>query len=1094
MISATALTFNPLQTAAMASTLRIQLLDKFALVYDNRPLTDIHADRLQALLAYLVLHQNAAQRRQHLAFLFWPEATETEARANLRRELYDLRRALPQSEQFLLTDAKTLQWRSDAPFVLDIAEFEHAIRTAHQATDRSTIQAALETAARLYQGNLLPTCDDEWIVSEREQLRQRAIQALEQLSQLLQTQGDYRSAIRYVQQWLKIDPLNESAYGHLMRLYGLSGDRATALQVYYQCMSLLREELGIDPSATIRKLYEDLLNAEDTALTDCSLHSEQRCISEQRLCIQLPPQLPAKPALLPLVGRDREWQTIQYWLNNRSENGICEPLFVLGEPGIGKTRLLEEIQASVQSNHEHVLWGRGFEAEMVRPYGAWIDALRSLSVKDSLALPKDLGLLLPELGNSFDSFTDRSRLFDAVVHFLTQLSSQTRLLVVLDDIQWLDEASVALLHYATRLLNHTQVQFACAARSKVWQNNLFVLRFVQALQREGQLQKIELCPLEKTQTKRLIDLVHCNSNQPIEQEKFREKFADQVFVESGGNPLFALEVARVLSQHQTNSPKTDLLATNLSATNLPETLESLIQARLQLLDNSARQLLSWAAAMGHSFKSTTLAHVAEYSLNELLTALEQLEQHNIIRPGLSMDDQSGYDFAHDIVRQVAYQQFSVPRRQLVHLQIAHKLNQLLPSDHTLGGDIAHHAALGGDHPLAASAALAASRRYVKQFAYTDAFELAQRGIDHCQFLDMPEQVRLHLELLQVQVIAGVNPHAASQLKQILSQLTDKARMLGLTEAAIIGFESLTRLSFEHGDFAGVHQHLLQATGHSQPASLVATARQLAWTGSCFAEIGQDMHRAEALLLEAQALAERVELEIADVFIGLGAVYRHGSHIEQARKLLSQAWRIAHAEADFYRLSFILSYSAMLELEAGNPTNALPYCRELIVVAEKLGGGGSEAAFASALEALAHYAMGQEQAEIAVERSLAQLRQIDAKRMLSVVLTFAAEIDFAQHRPELAVVRAEEALKMAQGINHPSEMALAWTILLQGQLALGETHLASERFQTLQQTIDRSLLSVRARSAVDRVVQLFAKTSMKKVSKKSSKQELVKSSN
>jgi len=1095
MMSVTAPTFRPLQNPATNSTLRIQLLDKFALVYHDRPLTDINADRLQALLAYLVLHRDTAQRRQHLAFLFWPEATETEARANLRRELYDLRRALPDAEQFLLIDAKTLQWRSDAPFTLDVIDFEQAIHTVRQSTDRQTVQTALETAAMLYPGNLLPTCDDEWIISEREQLRQRAIQVLEQLSQLLETQRDYRSAIRYVQQWLKIDSLNESAYGHLMRLYGLSGDRAAALQVYHQCMSLLREELGIDPSPTMRKLYEDLLNIEETASSDYALQPDHSFTNGQRLCIQLPLQLPAKPASLPLVGRDREWQMIQRWLNHRSEHDTCEPLLILGEPGIGKTRLLEEIQTTVQSNHEYVLWGRGFEAEMVRPYGAWIDALRSLSVKDSLALPKDLGLLLPELGNSFDLFTDRSRLFDAVVQFLTQLSSKKRLLIVLDDVQWLDEASVALLHYATRLLSHSWVRFACAARSKVWQNNLFVLRFFQALQRERQLQKIELCPLQKAQTKELICLVHSGSNQAIEPKKFREEFADQVFVESGGNPLFALEIAQVRGNCQSDSLKPQLLepqllepqllepqlsepqssATSLAESNLPETLESLIQARLQQLDDSARQLLSWAAAMGYSFKPTTLAQVAEYSLTELLTALEQLEQHNIIRPASSTDDGSGYDFVHDIVRQVAYQQFSAPRRRLVHLQIAHKLNQLLSSDHTLSGDIAHHAALGGDHPLAASAALVASRRYIKQFAYADAFELAQRGIDHCQFLDMPEQIRLHIELLEVQVIAGVNPHAACQLKQTLSQLIDKAQMLGLTEAEAIGFEALTRLSFDHGDLAGVHENLLQVAGTYQPNSLATTARQLAWTGSCFAEIGRDIHRAEALLLEAQALAERMGLEIADVFIGLGAVYRHGANFEESRKFLSQAWQIAHAEADFYRLSFILSYSALLELEAGNPVQALPYCQQLSIVAEKLGGTGSEATFASALAALAHYAIGHDQAEIEIERSIAKLRQIDAKRMLSVVLTFAAEIDLARHQPELAVTRAKEALQIAQNINHPSETALAWAVLLAGQLAQDETQSANTQFQMLQHTIDRHVLSVRARSAVDRMTQLFEKT-------------------
>lgn len=1079
MTSATVLTFKQRQNNAIAPILHIQLLNKFSLTYKDQTLANINTDRLQALLAYLLLHRNTPQRRQNLAFLFWADATDTEARANLRRELYDLRRALPDADRFLLVDAKTLQWRVDAPFTLDVAEFEQAIHAAKQAANPALMQTALETAAALYQGNLLPDCDQEWILSEREQLRQKAIQALEQLVQLLQAQGDYRSAIRYTQQLLNVDLFNEAAYCHLMHLHKLNGDRASALQVYYQCMTLLREELGIDPSSEIRQLYEELLNAGTSEHSEKFLVSQQP-ISQQQTSSLVTLQPLTKSTTLPLVGRDREWQVVQSWVSHQQMHDTREMLLILGEPGIGKTRLLEELQTTVQSQNGYVLWGRGFEAEMVRPYGAWIDALRALTVNSAVTLPKELGILLPELTGSLETFPDRSQLFDAVVRFLAQLCSNNNLLVVLDDIQWVDEASIALLHYATRLLSHLSVRFACAARSKVWQNHPFILRFVQALQRERQLRTIELQPLAKEQTSKLISSVNCNADRKLNWEQF----VDQVFVESGGNPLFALEVARVRNQQNNDSLGTNLSepgsssshlsSSHLSTLNSSETLEALIQARLQQLDESARHLVSWAAALGHSFKPTTIAHVTEYSFTQLLTALEQLEQHHILRPSQSIDHEVQYDFAHDIVRQVAYQQFSEPRRRLVHLQIAHKLNQLLSSDQALGGDIAHHAALGGDHLLAASAALTASRCYIKLFAHADAFELAQRGIEHCQWLDSIARVSLHLRLLEVQVMAGVNSYTACQLQQTLSQLMNEARKLGLTEEESIGSELLMRLNFDLGDFASVHRRLLVAIETNQTNSLVTTAKQLAYRGSCFAEIGREMHRAEALLLEAQALAERVDLEIADVFTGLGAVYRHRADVEQARKSLKQAWRIAAAEQDLYRVSLILTYLAMLELEAGAPASVLPYCNELIVIAEKLGGAGSEAVFASALKALAHYVAGQKQAEDAVNRSLSQLRQIDAKRILSFTLTVAAETDLTHQCIELAVVRAEEALKMARIVNHPSEMALAWAALLEGLFILDKPQ-GMASLQDLQQTLDRHTLSVRACNAIDRVIQLFEPT-------------------
>jgi pentatricopeptide repeat protein len=174
-----------------------------------------------------------------------------------------LRQALPDPDTFLRVDTKTLQWFPDGNFSLDVAEFEAIVKAAEQATDKSAIQNQLKQALALYRGDLLPDFDDEWIVAERERLHQIRIRALERLINLLEEQQDYPMALTYAQQLLRMDGLNEVTYATLMRLHGLNGDRAKALQVYHQCMTLLREEFGIDPSASTRQLYEQLLREDD---------------------------------------------------------------------------------------------------------------------------------------------------------------------------------------------------------------------------------------------------------------------------------------------------------------------------------------------------------------------------------------------------------------------------------------------------------------------------------------------------------------------------------------------------------------------------------------------------------------------------------------------------------------------------------------------------------------------------------------------------------------------------------------------------------------------------------------------------------------
>lgn len=1022
----------------MLPTLHIQLLGDFCLTYGNEPVTRVNTERLQSLLAYLVLHRNVPQPRQRIAFCFWPDSAEAQARTNLRRELHHLRQALPDADCFIQSDTKTLQWRPDAPFILDVAQFEELITQAEIAernADLTAVRIALEKAAELYQGDLLLSCYDEWIIPEREQLKQTCIRALEWLVHLLEGKQEYPAAIRYAQQLLRVDPLREATYCCLIQLYALSGDRANAVRVYQQCQEVLQRELDVEPSPVTDQTYKQLLERHQPLSSPA--------VESSRVAPIFSVQSQLSSSSQRLVGREREWSTINQWITNPEKAG-SEILLLVGEPGIGKTRLLEEIATTIHSSNGCVLWGRGFAAEMVRPYGVWIDAFRAIAASQGASLPTELGSLLPEIGST-TSPADRTQLFDAVVQFLSQLSAEGITVVILDDIQWLDEASTALLHYTARLLEPSSVLWACAARQQELEENGAVFKWVQALRREQRLRKIALSPLNQEQTAELIRSL----DMEIDDQR--------VFADSGGNPLFALEVARALSQHETGHS---------------DDLQALIQARLWQLENTTRELVSWAAALGRSFSSTIVARIADCSLTQLLTGLDQLERHGIIRPSTSVKGEVGYDFAHDVVRQVAYHQLSEPRRQLVHLHIAHALEKLAGADEALVGDVAHHASLSGDHSLAASASLAAAQRCLRLFAYAEASELAQRGMHHCQYLDDRCRVRLHLELLKVYVIAGVTKERVPQLEETLHQLIAEASRLNLKDEEATGLEGLIVLNYDHGNLTGVYQNSLRAAETGRAASPTTTARMLAYTGSCLAEIEREMPRAEALLLEAQSLAERVGMELCDIPLGLGCVRRYTAEFDEAHQLLVRGWQIAQTEQDHWRVCSCLCNLAMLELETGNPTAALIHCSEMATVAVKMSGEGSEGPFAAALSALADYALGQDGAKDILEQALLTLRQIDAKRMLAYVLTFAAEIDVKYDRIELALSRAEAALKAAKIINYPSEVVLAWAMVVHATLALDKCSEAMKHFQALQQHLGEWPLSVRARTAVNRLIQEF----------------------
>ena len=204
-------------------------------------------------------------RASRLAFLLWPDSGDAQARTNLRKLVHHLRRTLPYAERFLADDGPTLQWRPDAPWTFDVADFEGAVAHAAQADQvggQAAARAALEQAVAHYQGPLLPSCYDDWLLPERERLEQVFLAALERLIRLVETAGDHRHAIGHAQRLLRHDPLHEATYQQLMRLHAWSGDRTGALRVYRTCTTVLARELGVAPSAATREVYERLLQGE----------------------------------------------------------------------------------------------------------------------------------------------------------------------------------------------------------------------------------------------------------------------------------------------------------------------------------------------------------------------------------------------------------------------------------------------------------------------------------------------------------------------------------------------------------------------------------------------------------------------------------------------------------------------------------------------------------------------------------------------------------------------------------------------------------------------------------------------------------------
>jgi predicted ATPase/DNA-binding SARP family transcriptional activator len=311
----------------------ISLLGDFRFVRGDAPVESALSPRAQSLLAYLIVHRNAPQPRSQIAYTFWPDASESHAHLNLRKQLHALRRALPDAAVLLRVDGSTVQWTSDGPYTLDLADFEQMVAEAGHARstgDAVTEREALVEAVNRYRGDLLPSCYDEWVLPERERLRQVFTSALERLVELLAQAHDPGMAIAYAQRLLRHDPLREESYRILMRLYAASGDFAGAIRTYRRCEATLRRELDVEPSPETRAIYESVSQAIPApSLTD------------------KPNNLPAQASTF--IGRERELSEVSGLLRRPEVRLVT----LTGPAGTGKTRLALQVASDLVNRFEH---------------------------------------------------------------------------------------------------------------------------------------------------------------------------------------------------------------------------------------------------------------------------------------------------------------------------------------------------------------------------------------------------------------------------------------------------------------------------------------------------------------------------------------------------------------------------------------------------------------------------------------------------------------------------------------------------------------------------------------------------------------------
>jgi predicted ATPase/DNA-binding SARP family transcriptional activator len=953
----------------------------------NGVAADVDTPKAIALLAYLTL-TGQPQRRDTLAALLWPEHDQTNARGALRRTLSTLNKALGGGG--LAADRETVWLDSSVPLWSDIAQFQQllaAARASRTPEQCGSIIEPLAAAVALYHDDFMAgfslrdsAAFDDWQGFHAESLRHDLATALERLVECHTLLGAFAPAIGYARRWLTLDPLHEPAHRELMRLFVWSGQRSAAIHQYRECVRVLDQELGVPPLEQTTQLYQAIKEnqAPPPPTIDMRRPAPPGLIGNEgddrpsnagtSALDSSPPQVSLIPnPSAPLVGRQAEWTTLRNAYASIGPNGRL--IVIEGEAGIGKTRLAEELLRHAQAGGATTIATRCYEGEANIAYAPFVEglreALRSPDRGDWLStVParwlSELARLLPELTDlrpdlapaaPLDTLGAQSRLFEAIGQVLLVACRGARpAILLLDDLHWADVASLDLLAYLVRRLRDYPMCLLITWRAESVPSGHRGRALLAEAERAGVATTLSLGRLSRSA---VIELIESSSVVSVSQPA---DLAARLYVETEGLPFFLVEYLAALARGS------DLERSDWP---LPSRVRDLLQTRLAAVSETSRQVLATAAVIGRSFDYDTVREASGRGEEETVAAIEQLIDQELIQEfhghAEHVPHQPTYDFYHEKLRALVYEEISLARRRLLHRRVAEALIKRArgPAERgALAGLIAYHyrmAGLDARHIYANADALA---------HFQSALALGHSGVGalHEAIGDMHTLLGAYRAALQSYETAAAL-HEPEALPRIERKLADIYRRRGEWELAESHLQSALEALGEQGSVVERARLYADRSLTAHRCGRMEQAQQLAGRALSLAEetgdtralveahniLGilasraGDFEAAQSHLERSLALAETLgdDSARAAALNNLALAYGGAGATDRALVLAEQALAVYAAQGDRHREAALHNTLADLLYAAGRSEQAMAHLKQAVTIFAEIGTDAGE---------------------------------------------------------------------------------------------------------------------------------------------------------
>jgi DNA-binding SARP family transcriptional activator len=858
----------------------------------DRPLA-LGGTRQRALLAVLLLHANEVVSSDRLIEELWGEEPPKEAQKALQVAVSRLRRALEpdrsprQTTGLLSTRPPGYELRLERD-QLDLHRFEDRVaagRAAMAAGDPAEAAAEVDKALALWRGPPLGDLTFEaFLQSDIGRLEELRVAALEDRIAARLQLGRHAEIVTELESLVQDHPMRERLREQLMLALYRSGRQADALAAYREARRTLVDELGIEPGHRLRELNEQIL-MQDPALDAPAVEKSA-----------------AAPARGVFVGRQRELAALSTALEDALA-GRGKVVLIAGEPGIGKSRLADEVIRDAEARGARVLIGRCWEAGGAPAYWPWVQSLRTYireTAPDTLraqlgAGATDIAQLLPELRELFPELPEpaapesegaRFRLFEAVSSFLRNAAQLRPLVVTLDDLHAADEPSLLLLRLVGREMANSRLLLVCAYRD-VDPTLGHALSAAEAeLVREPQTTRLALTGLHEPDVAQYIEL-STGVHPPPE-------LAGAIHHETEGNPFFIGGVVQLLDDE-------GRLSESDASVRIPPEVRAVIGERVGRLSERCRTLLVPAAVIGREFGLDDLAALSEVSADEVLDVLHEAMAERVVDevPGTP----GRLRFGHALIRDTLYDDLTPARRIQLHRQAGEALEALYSSDiepHL--AELARHflaAAPAGPTDKAAEYGRRAGDRAATQLAYEEAVRHYKTALTLAD--DQVARCELLLALGDAQGRVGDTPAA----QQSFRDATDLAEALGLPEhlaRAALGYGGRVMWEVSRGDVERVPllERALAALGSEDSTVRVELLTRLA--GGPLRDASHPPERRRLLSKEALEMARRIgdAGTVAQALSGYLMAHQHPDYTHAQVTLATELLRVALEANDLER--------------------------------------------------------------------------------------------------------------------------------------------------------------------------------------------------